>query len=355
MLFKKIIRIFIWLLYYTFYIIPIDLYKNFLEFLGLSVKEEYDGIEKIGKKIAIFVLYPGSGKVTDNNKRYISNLKDLGFSVILISNAYISSEYIGELKSICSKIIIKVNHGRDFGSYKYGIMKYKEQIMNSEQLLLVNDSTIPIKKLDDMFAEMGAKNLDMWGISESYKKMYEGYHICSYFLSMSKNLIKSSAFWDFWKKYKVTDSRVLTINRGEIKFTYEMKKSSFKTESYIDSYKISKFLISNSNEKGELNPIWFNAILIENLIFSYNLVSISKILYSINQNGIFLKIMLKLGMPILKKDIFLKCKYYIDDIRTLLESDASILYCNETISELVEGINKKRNLADKLLVIISEK
>jgi hypothetical protein len=354
-MFFKIIKIFIWVLYYTFYIIPVDFYKNFLHLLGFSTKEEHDGIEKIGKKIAIFVCYPYRSKITENTKRYISNLKDLGFSIVLISNGSINSQNIEELKKICSKIIIRTNHGRDFGAYKYGLMKYKNEIMASQKLLLVNDSTIPIRKLDDMFSEMEAKNVDLWGVSESYKKMYEDYHICSYFLLMSKNLIKSDAFWEFWKNYKITDSRALTINHGETDFTYKMKGAGFKTASYIDSYKINKFLISNSNKEGEISPTWLNFTLAEKYISSFDTSSIARMLYCMNHNGIFLKIMLKLGMPIIKKDIFSKCVYYVDDMIVFLKEDSSVLYIDETMEELIQGLNKKKSFKDKLLATIGEK
>ena len=372
-MFLRIIRIFIWVLYYIFYIIPIDFYKNFLDLVGLSPEKEYDGLEKIGKKIAIFVSYPSAGKVTDNNKRYIENLRDLGFSIIFISNVSVSNENIESLKKICSKIIIRANQGRDFGAYKHGLMKYKNEIMDSQELLLVNDSTIPLKKLDEMFDEMYAKNVDLWGVSESYKKMYENYHICSYFLLMSKNLIKSDAFWNFWKNYKITESRALTINRGETNFTYKMRMNGFKTASYIDSYKINKFLISNStasyidsykinkflisnsSEKGEIELLWLNFTLAEKFISSFSTSGITKMLYCMNHNGFFLKIMLKLGMPVIKKDIFLKCSYYVDDIKTLLESDSSILYGKEAMEELIQGLNKKRSFWDKLLTAIGEK
>jgi lipopolysaccharide biosynthesis protein len=214
---KKCIKILliksIWLTYYFFYLLPIDCYFYIKSFLGLLKENEYLGNSDFGDKICIFVSYPKDGRISESLNRYLLDLQLLGYSIIFITNKHVVLEDIEKIKSICVRIIIRENYGKDFGAYKHGILKYKNQILNSKNLLIANDSVIHIKSLKPMFDVMNAKNLDFWGISEAYgPATYENYHLGSYFLVIDQKILKSEIFWNFWRKYKPTYSRVQVIN-----------------------------------------------------------------------------------------------------------------------------------------------
>ena len=350
---KILLRKAIWLLYYFFYSLPIDCYFYVKSFLGLLKENEYLGSSDFGDKICIFVSYPKDGRISESLNRYLLDLQLLGYSIIFITNKHVVLEDIEKIKSICVRIIIRENYGKDFGAYKHGILKYKNQILNSKSLLIANDSVIHIKSLKPMFDVMNAKNLDFWGVSEAYgPAVYQHHHICSYFLVINQKILKSEIFWNFWqKKYKPTYSRVQVIKNGEIAFSSTIKKHSFDMDAYINSHKMYQELINKPDKIQKFtNTSFFNS-------FKNNeqdIYSALNLMYRLNHNVIYLKLLLQLELPLLKKDVFSRCKYYAAELLDILNK-LNINNAEDIIEELLLQVNPKKSFKDKILEFIGEK
>ncbi len=340
-----------WLTYYFSYLLPIDCYFYVKSFLGLLKENEYLGSSDFGDKICIFVSYPKDGRISESLNRYLLDLQLLGYSIIFIANKDVVLEDIEKIKSICVRIIIRENYGKDFGAYKHGILKYKNQILNSKSLLIANDSVIHIKSLKPMFDVMNAKNLDFWGVSESYygPAVYQDPHICSYFLVINQKILKSGIFWNFWQRYKPNYSRVQVIKNGEIAFSSTIKKHSFDMDAYINVSSMSQFL-----QKNKSNLEDFIHLQSEHSFVKHNLKSIFSLLYSTNHNAHFTKLMLLLGLPLLKKDVFSRCKYYAEELLDILNK-LNIKNAEDIIKELLLQLNHNKSFKDKILEFIGEK
>jgi hypothetical protein len=314
-------------LYYFIYILPIDCYFQIKLFLKLFKEVEYKGAPDFGNKICVFCSYPTNNTISNSLKRYLQHLNQLGYSILFISNNNIINKDIEWLQTQCTRIIIRENFGLDFACYKTGMLKYQKQIQAADELLIANDSVIMIKDLNPMFNEMKNKKLDFWGVTESYNGMYTDHHICSYFISISKQIIKSKIFWNFWKDYKLTNSRVLTIDRGEILLSQTLLRAGFKLNSYMNSDNINRFLLECKDD------VWFFLRPLAKLSTSNVILEqYRKYLYSTNHNGIFAKAMLAMGMPLIKKDLLIKCNYLLFDIQKILKKVPNL---DEVINELL--------------------
>lgn len=344
---RYITKKFLQRIYYLIFILPVDCYFQIKLFLKLFKIVEYKGVQDFGNKICVFASYPNNNVISNSLKRYLQHLNQLGYSILFISNNNIINKEIEWLQTQCATIIIRENFGFDFGCYKTGMLKYQKQIQAADELLIANDSVIMIKDLNPMFDEMKNKQLDFWGVSESYNDgMYTNHHICSYFISISKKIIKSNIFWSFWKNYKLTNSRIITIYRGEILLSQTLLKAGFKLSSYMNSDNINRFILECRDD------IWFFLRPLEMLSKS-NMILLEqyrKLLYATNHNGVFAKAMLKMGMPLIKKDLLIKCNYLLFDIQKILEKNP---YLDEVINELLPP--KSHSTINNIKTSIGEK
>lgn len=342
---RFIVRKSLWYLYYAFYILPIDYYFRAKLFLGTFKEVEHQGLKAFGNKICVFASYPTAGILSHSLKRYINHLNELGYSILFISNAHINKQEIEWLKKICTRIIVRENFGLDFGAYKTGILKYQKQIQASDELLIANDSVIMITELNEMFNEMKTKNIDFWGASEAYGELYKNYHICSYFLVISKQIIQAKTFWHFWINYKLSQSKVLTIKLGETALTTIIKKSGYTSDAYINAQRITNFILKNNFSPAFVNMTLLNktslipknAPYTHKAPFDYNL-SMLYMVYARNHNTLYMKAMIELGLPFIKKDSCSKQYYCMDEIYSLVQKIHPSVDVDNLTSELPRKI-----------------
>ncbi len=323
-----------WFAYYIICLFPKDLYFRSRVCLGLLSIEKYsyDGNKNLGKKICVFASYPTCGVLSGALKRYLENIESLGYSIIFVSTCNINEEGIFWLKGHVSKISIIENWGRDFGSYKYGILKYQSAIKKADELIIANDSVLIIRPFNEMFKEMEIKSSKsgFWGISCGYLGFHKSFHLCSYFIVVYQDVLSSDVFWKFWNGFKNSFSRQKTIYDGEVAFSLALLKHH-KCLVYIDAEKILE------NVKSEKDIRDFYALASADLSIpsgaDLSNVSWQDLLYSINHAVRFLNPMITAGMPIIKKDSLSRTGYSRDKILTLLHRQ-KIDFADDIVNEL---------------------
>ena len=145
----------------------------------------------------VFAHYDKSSSVADYVHHYLLSLKEAGFQTIFVSTSKsIEEESIERLKTTCIAACTRPNSGYDFGSYKKGIELLISKNIETETLLLANDSVYgPIFPLQPIIAKWESGEFDVMGLTDSYDPAY---HLQSYFLLFNKNAVKSVAFNTFW-------------------------------------------------------------------------------------------------------------------------------------------------------------
>jgi rhamnosyltransferase len=135
-----------------------------------------------------------------------------------------------EVSEYAKRVITRKNVGRDFGSWKLGLEV--EDYGNYNQVILANDSVYgPLHDLSAVFEEMEGRNLDMWGITESWEYKY---HLQSYFLVFEQSIIESNFFEEFWNNMKYLRGKKNIIKKYEIGVTERAILNGFDVDSYID-------------------------------------------------------------------------------------------------------------------------
>ncbi|MCZ6909505.1 MAG: hypothetical protein O7C55_08075 [Rickettsia endosymbiont of Ixodes persulcatus] len=183
------------------------------------------------KTLAVFAIYQPKG-LSLLIKRTISYLFNHKIKIIIIAPHPINKKDIQFLiKNECI-LLKRLNFGRDFGGYKYGILYLlanPDLLKPFTKILLLNDGIVfPVKEYSNTLENLLKYPHNVVGLAENYEYRW---HIGSYFILFNKNFLLSQPLQIFWKSYKPYSSRLHTIKKGEILLGQTISKLT-------DSYKI---------------------------------------------------------------------------------------------------------------------
>lgn len=308
------------------------------------------------KRLAIFVAFHNSSEIPQSNLNYIKILKKSLFDIVYVHNGYLEKKLIDRLNKIGCFVIIRENIGQDFGAWKDTISLFQEhKILDKlKWLLLCNDSNFCIggKNLDAFITKFNESmnTQDLYDFICLNSNFEGSLHYQSYFICLSKNILKMQKFRKFWKEYIPIDNRYHAIRNGEKKFSKTILYNS-RPKIMFSSYELSE----NIKDKLPIdykyllkllpNNLFFLKVLFENksLNSKKNIyLSISQLINSLenyNHSHVFgLLNIIYLNSPFLKKDVVRMGVFSINQVYEVLK-----------ISKLL--INKK--LKDEVMKILT--
>jgi len=180
-----------------------------------------------GPRVVIFVHYDKFGQVRDYALHYLRALRDAGVSVLFVSNSgKLKAGAIESLKPLCFGIIVRRNIGYDFGAWREGLEYLKGSLDQLEWLAIANDSLYgPLTPLAPVFAQMDFTKVDVWGLTDSNQRTW---HLQSFFIAFSRRVLRSTAWYNFWRDMRPVRSKSWAIRNGELKITEVLMKAGFK-------------------------------------------------------------------------------------------------------------------------------
>lgn len=166
----------------------------------------------------IFSHYDPNGNIEQYVIHYLTELKSLGFNIVFVTtNTELPNDKISSIAHLIQAIILRENVGYDFGSYKTGINYLQERTKSIEKLLIANDSVFgPLNALEKVIE--ASENYDLFGITDSYDHHY---HLQSYFIIYSKDVLRGKPFQEFWKSVELCPGSGLEFKQRIIKL-YEV-------------------------------------------------------------------------------------------------------------------------------------
>ncbi len=165
-------------------------------------------------KVCIFGHYDRNAVVSDYVFELLKGIASAGYAVLFVSTAARISEPDRErLEPLCTKLYVRENSGRDFGSWQFGLARL-EHLERVDWLLLANDSVFgPFFDLGELAGAMERSGADFWGVTDSYQGKW---HLQSYFLCLSGPVVRSRAFGAFFAKDFAQLTKRQVIDQGEI-------------------------------------------------------------------------------------------------------------------------------------------
>jgi len=202
----------------------------------------------MNNRAAIYVFYDKNGIVDSYVPYMLEALKTVCTKLVVVCNGIVNDEGKALLESITEDVIIRENEGFDAWAYKTG-MEYIgwDNLVKYDELVLLNDTVFgPIYPFEDMFNEMGGRNLDFWGITKHGQcTNYTGLtrdgmfpeHIQTYFLAISKRMLSSVEFKAYWDNLRLLKSWNETVSFIEAQLTKHFADLGFKWDVYVNADK----------------------------------------------------------------------------------------------------------------------
>ena len=195
---------------------------NFKQFLLTCMKKPsiYRLNPRTSKKIVLFAIYEKEN-IRNDVKNALKELYELDCTIVLVNSRRLSEASRNELTQWTTAYIERPNYGRDFGSYKDGMLwiykNLKPEVMDVERLLILNDSVFYTRaNLRSFFTSLLNTQRPVYGATMNFQIIA---HIGSFCLSLSSSIFQHKDFKKFWRKYRKTDLRAHTIKYGELELS----------------------------------------------------------------------------------------------------------------------------------------
>jgi hypothetical protein len=192
-------------------------------------------------RCAVVAVYPSRWSLPFT-LNLLEALISADFWVLVVSTRKLGDDRRELLRAWCHHIVERENVGQDIGSYQFGIewlARNKNLFTETQKLVLANDSMFYPKEFKNELPRMLEKP-DVW--QSLFENHEVHFHAQSFFLLFDREVFVSSAFRNFWKRYKPYSSRRHAINKGEVGLSQRLKKAGFVNEPAYSSVRLASAL-----------------------------------------------------------------------------------------------------------------
>lgn len=179
----------------------------------------------LGPDVAILCHYDRDGAIRTDTLRYLREVRDAGFSVVIVSNGGTlrSGASVTELGGVA---LSRRNLGLDFGAWRMAMHALGLPRPDTNRILLINDSVYgPVAPLAPLLDRMTAEGADLWGLTESHER---DWHLQSYFLLAHGPLIHSDMWRQFWRGVVPLPFKRWMVGRYEIGLSRRTAAAGFR-------------------------------------------------------------------------------------------------------------------------------
>lgn len=186
----------------------------------------WPGARPVGDRVAIYLIYQPNG-LPASTQIACRHLAERGYAVLLVANSPVSALDRERLAPDVWQIVERQNFGYDFGGYRDGLMLLRHWRQTPSQLIVLNDSVwFPLSAQESLVAQMESSAADFVG-AQRYVDHLDDYEektgiLMSFFFLFKKSLLEAREFRTFWARYVPSGNKVLTVRRGERRFSRQL-------------------------------------------------------------------------------------------------------------------------------------
>jgi len=176
--------------------------------------------------VCLFAHFDKDDRLDDYVLRYLTKLKALNFTIVLISTSRLAAADIARAQDLCADVILRDNIGLDFASWSAGFAKHGAAI--GRRLLLANDSVYgPVGSLGNALDRLTRAAADFYGMVESVEIAP---HLQSWFVLLQPHVVRSTAFKSIMAQPFAAMTRGEIIRSGEVGLSRQLVASGFHYE-----------------------------------------------------------------------------------------------------------------------------
>lgn len=193
------------------------------------------------RRLCIFSFHDDQGVVDDYVVFLLTELRRFADKIIVCAQGHLNDESEDALRKLADDVVRPPFTGSSLAAYGYGLEQAGTELGGLyDEVLLVDDSSYgPLFPLEEMFATMGARSCDIWGVTghpalkadAEQGVSAQPFFLDVNFLVIRNAALRSHAFRAYWK---LTQGRV---GGGASSFTTYFSEHGFRCEAYIEAEK----------------------------------------------------------------------------------------------------------------------
>lgn len=199
----------------------------------------------MAKRLGLYVFYNKKGQVNGYVKYLLKEMKRVLTDIAIVCNGELDDAGKEYLQTQTACLFIRENAGFDAGAYKDVILNKLglEKIREYDTLVMFNSSFYgPLYPMEEVFEKMDSKSLDFWGITAGGSDSVGStpYHIQSYFLVMTRDILQSPHFEEYWNTQNECVRFHDAVVNFELRVTPFFRERGFKCDTIIPLEAIRK-------------------------------------------------------------------------------------------------------------------
>ncbi|MDR3531026.1 MAG: rhamnan synthesis F family protein [Rhodopila sp.] len=202
-------------------------------------------------RIALYVHYSPTGRISDMVRRQLALLGQSGFAIVFISMAARIPESDWQaVRRLCALVVQRQNFGLDFGAWHDLLPEVKRRWPIPDELMLVNDSVLgPIHPLAPVIETMRAGGDGFFGLTENLEG---GPHLQSYML-LARGKAAVGDLMHFVQRLHISGSKWVLIQRGELRLARWMRRRGHRVAAVFGYARLVRAAVAEGAERKRLS------------------------------------------------------------------------------------------------------
>ena len=175
-------------------------------------------------RLIVFAHWDAAAEVKPYVLAHLEALRALGSQVAFVSNCPLPPAEVEKVRGLAGGVLLRENVGYDFGMWRDVLAR--SDLSRVDELVLTNSSVVgPFLPLSPIFERMDAAGWDFWSMTESWEWAH---HLQSYFLVLSRAVVRSSALARFFQALHPYRSKQQAIYSYEVGLSTWLWENGFK-------------------------------------------------------------------------------------------------------------------------------
>lgn len=181
------------------------------------------------RRLAILAHYNARGDLAPHVRRQLDML-GRSFDRVIVASTSSFTEVAKRQVLERADLIERANLGQDFGSW-HEVLEREDFGKRFDELLLTNDSYVSaVDDLEPIISAMAGRPVEAWGMTKTWRHQE---HIQSYFVYLTRPVMKSTTFDRFWAEFRPARDRTSAIMNQEIGLSASLRSAGFRLGSYF--------------------------------------------------------------------------------------------------------------------------
>lgn len=180
------------------------------------------------RRLAVLAHYDHRGGLGPHVRRQVESVAAAVDRLLVVSAADLTDESRAWLKGH-AELTERPNYGYDFTSYQVGLHRAGD-LSAYDEVVICNDTYIPVKPYTDIFAAMAVMPVDFWGLTRTERVAP---HVQSFFVAFRPWVVASTTFRRFWTGLEPLSTRRQVIMQHEVGLSGGLHGAGFRSGAYF--------------------------------------------------------------------------------------------------------------------------